>query len=457
MKLGLIAMSGVRAHNEELTRLGLTLPGFLERNKKIASLPSLGLLTLAGLTQASVEVDYIEVEDINELPGLPGDYDAVAISSFSAQINEAYELADRYRVEGTKVILGGLHVTACPEEALQHADCVVIGEGEPVWPQLVHDLLHGVLKPRYDARGNTFDLAQAPMPRFDLLDPERYNRITVQTSRGCPFDCEFCAASIRLSPKYRIKPVRKVIEEIRQIKSIWSKPFIEFADDNSFVNKRHSKALLRELAKEDIRWFTESDLSIAKDDELLALLRDAGCAQVLIGFESPSSGGLQGLERKTDWKARQYDQYMEAIERIQGKGISVNGCFVLGLDGTGTDSFSGVRDFVSQSGLHEVQVTVQTAFPNTPLYRRLQLEGRLLNEQAWELCTLFDVNFVPDGMSVDELERNFHWLINELYSDEATHQRKSSFYQQLREVKRREVRTPVERDHYNPCSHVHAV
>lgn len=145
MKLGLIAMSGVRAHNEELTRLGLTLPGFVERNKKIASLPSLGLLTLAGLTPASVEVDYIEVEDINQQQGLPGDYDAVAISSFSAQIKEAYELADRYRVEGTRVILGGLHVTACPEEALLHADCVVFGEGEPVWPQVVHDLQHGAL------------------------------------------------------------------------------------------------------------------------------------------------------------------------------------------------------------------------------------------------------------------------------------------------------------------------
>ncbi|WP_236860620.1 B12-binding domain-containing radical SAM protein [Candidatus Reidiella endopervernicosa] len=184
------------------------------------------------------------------------------------------------------MILGGLHVTACPDEAALHADAVVIGEGEPAWPLVMHDLKQGDLKSRYDARGDTFDMAQTPMPRFDLLDLERYNRITVQTSRGCPFDCEFCAASIRLSPKYRIKPVEKVIEEIRQIKSIWSKPFIEFADDNSFVNKCHSKALLRELSKENVRWFTESDLSIAKDDELLSLMRDSGCAQVLIGFEA---------------------------------------------------------------------------------------------------------------------------------------------------------------------------
>ncbi len=439
MKLGLIAMSGVRAHNEELTRLGLTLPGFVERNKKIASLPSLGLLTLAGMTPREIELEYVEVEDIQTQDGVPGDFDAVAISSFSAQIKEAYQLADRYRNRGTKVILGGLHVSACPQEALQHADCVVIGEGEPVWPQVMRDLRQGTLRSRYDARDNTFDLAQAPMPSFELLDPHRYNRITVQTARGCPFDCEFCAASIRLSPRYRIKPISNVIAEIRHIKSIWAKPFIEFADDNSFVNKRHSKALLRELAKEDIRWFTESDISIAEDDELLALMRDSGCAQVLIGLESPSRAVLQGMERKSNWKAGQYDRYLSAIQRIQGHGISVNGCFVLGLDGAGMESFSEVRDFVRQSGLHEVQVTIQTAFPNTPLYRRLQDSGRLLHEHAWELCTLFDVNFIPERMSVAELESSFTWLVSELYSDEETHRRKSHFFHQLRDARRQEM------------------
>lgn len=439
MKLGLIAMSGVHIHNKELSRLGLTLPGLVERNKKIASLPSLGLLTLAGMTPQEIEVEYVEVEDIKAQKGVPGEYDAVAISSFTAQIKEAYILADWYRNAGTRVILGGLHVTACPDEALAHADSVVVGEGEPVWPQVMRDLQQGCLQQVYDARNQIFDLAQAPMPRFELLDPERYNRITVQTTRGCPFDCEFCAASIRLAPKYRIKPVAKVIDEIRQIKSLWAKPFIEFADDNSFVNKQHSKELLRALAKEDIRWFTECDLSIARDDELLVLMRDSGCAQVLIGFESPSRTGLQGIESKRNWKAEQYDRYLDAIESIQSHGISVNGCFVMGLDGTGVESFEQVRDFVHRSGLHEVQVTVQTAFPNTPLYRRLKNTGRIIDDKAWELCTLFDVNYIPDRMSVTELEQNFTWLISELYSDEETQRRKTHFFQQLREVRRHEV------------------
>ncbi|MDH5765212.1 MAG: B12-binding domain-containing radical SAM protein [Gammaproteobacteria bacterium] len=436
MKIGFIAMSGVRAHNEELTRLGLTLPGFVERNKKIASLPSLGLLTLAGMTPGHIEVEYIEVEDIRDQHELHGIFDAVAISSFSAQIFEAYELADRYRQQGTKVILGGLHVTACPEEALQHADSIIIGEGEVSWPQLIDDLEIGQLQGIYDSRGLTFDLADAPMPRFELLDPDRYNRITVQTARGCPFNCEFCAASIRLSPKYRVKPVEKVIAEIRKIKTIWSKPFIEFADDNSFVNKLHSKRLLCELAKEKIRWFTESDLSIAFDNELLSLMRDSGCAQVLIGFESPTQNGLSGLEMKTNWKSKQFDDYKKAIENIQNHGISVNGCFVLGLDNQGLESFQAVRDFVLESGLHEVQVTVQTPFPGTPLYDRLLKQGRILRAGAWDLCTLFDVNIRPDKLTVKELEENFRWLISELYSDESTQQRKTHFYQQMRQARK---------------------
>lgn len=437
MKLGLVAMSGVRAHNEELTRLGLTLPGFVERNKTIASLPSLGLLTLAGMTPDTIDLEYTEVDDIADLDELPGGYDVVAISSFSAQIKEAYTLADRFREAGVIVILGGLHVTALPDEAMQHADCIVIGEGEPVWPNLVSDLRHGKLQSVYDSRGTPFNLGNSPMPRFELLDIEQYNRLTIQTQRGCPFNCEFCAASIRLSPTYRVKPVDRVIAEIRHIKEIWPKPFIEFADDNTFANRKHAKELLRALVPEDIRWFTESDISLARDSELLGLVRDSGCAQVLIGLESTTVAGLHGIEQKSDWKARQLDSYMSAIDKIQSYGISVNGCFVLGLDGTGPESFEQVRDFVEESGLYEVQITIQTPFPGTPLYDRLQREGRLLDETAWELCTLFDVNYIPDRMTVAELEENFVWLAKELYSTEATRTRRWGFFRRLSELKSR--------------------
>jgi radical SAM superfamily enzyme YgiQ (UPF0313 family) len=431
VKIGLVAMSGVRAVNPELNKLGLTLPGFVERNKTIASLPSLGLLTLAGLTPSDVTVEYIEFPD-DVGANHPGrDFDLVAISSFSARIKDAYRLADLYRIAGTRVVLGGLHVSALPKEALQHADAIVIGEGEPAWPQLLADFGKGRLQRVYDTRAAGFSLADAPMPRFELLNPERYNRLTVQTQRGCPYRCDFCAASVMISESYKIKPVEKVISEIRRIKEIWPSPFIEFADDNSFVNKPHSKRLLRALRKEDVRWFTEADISIADDDELLNLMRDSGCAQVLIGLESPTLVGLDGIEKKGNWKARRSDTYMRSIERIQSHGITVNGCFVLGLDGTGPESFSQVWHFVRDSGLYEVQVTVMTPFPGTPLYKRLTDEGRILQGGAWELCTLFDVNFVPDMMSRAELESGFQGLVEKLYSAEFTRERRSHFRQQL--------------------------
>ncbi|PYQ61475.1 MAG: B12-binding domain-containing radical SAM protein [Acidobacteria bacterium] len=437
MRLGLLAMSGVRAHNAELNALGLTLPGFVERSRVIASLPSLGLLTLAGATPNDVEIEYVEVPDVLPSPWMPGEFDAVAISSFSAQIKEAYELADRYRAAGTKVILGGLHVSAMPHEATAHANAVVLGEGEPLWPQVVEDLKDDNLQTVYDARGIAFDLSEAPMPRYELLEVEKYNRLTVQTQRGCPFDCEFCAASIRISPKFKVKPVPMVIDEIRRIKSIWRQPFIEFADDNTFANKAHGRELLKALAGEQVRWFTETDVSIASDDELLSLMQDSGCAQVLIGFEAPTRAPLEGVEQKANWKAQQFEKYSEAIERIQSHGISVNGCFILGLDGAGPELFEDVLRFVRESGLYEVQVTVQTAFPGTPLYARLQREGRILRNDAWELCTLFDVNFQPSQMTVRELEQGLRNVARALYDADATSERQRAFRERLRELHRR--------------------
>ena len=436
MKIGFLAMSGVRCHNEELLAFGLTLPGFVERSKVIASLPSLGLLTLAGMTPPDIAVEYLEVPDPGALDSLPGGFDVVAISSFSAQMKEAYHLADRYRAAGVIVLLGGLHVTLCPEEAARHADAIVIGEAESVWPQLLADLRRNALQPCYDARGLEFDFRDSPMPRFELLDPAVYNRLTVQTQRGCPFHCDFCAASIRLSPRFKTKPVDRVLAEIHRIKEIWPRPFIEFADDNTFADKAHSRNLVRALIPEGLRWFTESDISVARDPELLALLRESGCEQILIGLESPTAAGLEGLEHKANWKRKQLDSYRQAIATIQDAGITVNGCFVMGLDGADLTSFDAVYDFVRESGLYEVQVTVMTPFPGTPLYQRLAAEGRILHPEAWELCTLFDVNFHPLRMTVAELEQGFRTLLSRLYTDDFVRDRRRNFFKRLKELDR---------------------
>lgn len=429
MKIGFLALSGVRVMDAELLKIGVNLPGFVERSKVIASLPSLGLLTLAGLTPDHHEIAYIEVPDINDpalIAKLPGPFDVVAISSFTAMIKDAYVLADRYRAAGTRVILGGLHVTLCPDEAAAHADAIVIGEGEPVWPALVRDLETGTLKPRYQCM-QPFDLADAPMPRFDLLDVNHYNRLTIQTSRGCPWNCEFCAASIRLNPKYRTKPVAKVIAELHRIKEIWAAPFIEFADDNTFADRRHGHALMDALASENIRWFTETDISVAHDEALLRKMKAAGCAQVLIGLEDPANA-TEGIELKGNWKARQHTHYLESIRRIQDHGITVNGCFVLGLDQHTQESFDRIWDFINASQLFEVQLTVLTPFPGTPLYTRLASEGRLTEPLAWEKRTLFDITFKPRSMTAETLRQGMIDLAGKVYSADFTEHRRRQFF-----------------------------
>lgn len=440
MRIGLIAMSGVRAWSEELNRAGLTMPGVMERGAVIASLPSLSLLTLAGLTPPDVEVEYHEIRDLKAQGHAAGRFDLVAISTMSAQVFDAHKVADQYRALGAKVVMGGLHVSALPGEALRHCDAVVIGEAEPVWERLVADARAGRLSHLYRADADEeFDLADAPMPRFDLLDIDKYNRLTVQTCRGCPHRCDFCASSILLTGGYKLKPVEKVIAEVRRIKQLWERPFIELADDNSFASRGHAKRLLRALADEGIHWFTEADISIADDPELLELMRESGCRQVLIGLESPERSALEGVELRRNWKLAQFPRYEAAVRAIQSQGITVNGCFILGLDGHTPAVFDEVLAFAERTSLFDVQITVLTAFPGTPLYTRLLEEGRIIEPGAWHKCTLFDVNHRPANMTVEELESGLLSLAGRLYHPDAVKKRREGYFNGLDRSRR--VRT----------------
>lgn len=432
-KIALVAVSGVRVFNPRLIERGLTLPGFVERAEVIAHMPSLGLLTLAALTPERHTVEYLECPEYDAKWVATLDADLVALSSFTAKAPVMYQLADALRARGITVVLGGLHCTLAPDDAQPHADSVVVGDGEPHWPTLLTDFERGALARRYGP-GPRFNLKDAPVPRYDLLQPERYNRLPLQTARGCPLHCEFCAASRVLGP-YRCKQVAQVRRELEAIKRQWPQPFVELADDNTFVHKGWSRALVTALGEAQVPYFTETDITVADDPGLLTLIAQSGCRQLLIGLEAPEAAQLKGIDR-AGFKARRADDYLRAIDAIQSRGISVNGCFTLGLDTQGPEVFEQVERFAERSGLTEVQVTVLTPFPGTGLYQRLAAEGRLLYPGQWERCTLFDVTFAPRKMTVAQLEQGLEQLMERLYSRHAAQQRKRRFFAYQRQARR---------------------
>jgi radical SAM superfamily enzyme YgiQ (UPF0313 family) len=197
------------------------------------------------------------------------------------------------------------------------------------------------------------------------------------------------------------------------------------------VDKAWGKELCRQLIPLRLSWFTETDISVADDDELLTLMRKSGCRQVLIGLESPEPTALEGLELRGNFKARRWATSRDAVRRIQAHGITVNGCFILGLDRHTPEIFQQVLDFALEVPLYEVQITVLTPFPGTPLYDRLLAAGRILQPERWDLCTLFDVNFVPERMTPEQLRRGMYWLAERLYSEECVVRRQRPYFSNL--------------------------
>jgi radical SAM superfamily enzyme YgiQ (UPF0313 family) len=432
MKIGFLAMSGLRAHDPKLLELGLTLPGLRERGKIVSSLPSLGLLYLAACTPAGHELRYFEAEGAGAESPEVDTCDLVAINTFSAQVFEAYAVADRLRKTGVRVAMGGLHVSVRPEEALEHSDYVFLGEGERTWPAAVKAIAQGTGQRVWNSADYpAIDMCRLPVPRYDLLGKRSYSRFPVQTSRGCPWRCDFCASNVMLKEPYRKRPVADVVRDIQAIRRLQRRPFVEFADDNTFVDHVWGKDLCRALTPLGVKWFTETDISVADDRELLKLMRQARCRQVLIGLESPDRTALEGIELRANFKGRRADAYVEAVRRIQAEGITVNGCFILGLDRQTPAIFQQVLDFAMQVPLYEVQITILTPFPGTPLYTRLLAEGRILAPGRWDLCTMFDVNFVPKNMTVEQLRAGVYWLAERLYSESSLMKRRQPFFNEL--------------------------
>lgn len=412
-KLSMIALSGFRIREPEMLALGMKLPALAQRAAAIGALPSLGLLTLAGMTPPEWEISYHEpasVTDVLVHEVVQARPTLVAISALTASILEAYALANRLRAQGLLVAIGGLHVTSCSEEASRHADAVVVGDGEPVWLDLLRDAERGELKPIYRA-GAPFDLSRSPQPRLDLLGIHARPRFTIQTARGCPLACEFCGASRLLGP-FREKPSALVENELDAISRVHPRATIELADDNTFAGKRDPVPLLDAFERSGLRWFTECDWRLGERPDILSRLARAGCVQVLVGIESlvPVYSGL-GAKRSS------HARIMESIARIQEHGVAVIGCFVLGSDSDTLESIQELSDWLIDAPLADVQITIATPFPGTAMRARLAEEGRLLPDRGWESCTLFDATFEPKNMSVVDLERAFRNIVGMTFAD----------------------------------------
>jgi radical SAM superfamily enzyme YgiQ (UPF0313 family) len=317
-----------------------------------------------------------------------------------------------------RVVIGGLHASACPEEAMAHAGAVVAGEGEPVWPDVLRDAEAGALKPLYRAP-RPFDLSRAPLPRFDLLGRGCRPRLTLQTQRGCPLACEFCGASRLLGP-FREKPVSILRAELEALAAIMPRPRIELADDNTFAGPRPVLPLLEAFASAGARWFTEADWRIGERPELLRALADSGCIEVLVGFESPLYE-----HRGMGAKAAAWSRILEAVEAIQEAGVAVAGCFIAGVDGETEESLERLGERLLESPLAEVQLTLETPFPGTALRRRLERQGRLIPERGWSHHTLFDVAHRPQPLSPEALEAAFRRLLRQVFSSAAEARREA--------------------------------
>jgi len=370
------------------------------------NLPLLAALTPHGHTITIVEEAHAP-DDVDQ------DVDLVGITVLTELALRAYDIADTYRKKGVKVVMGGMHPTVLPDEALKHADAVVVGEAEGVWPQLVSDAASGQMQKIYQA-GKMTDLRGLPKPRRDLFpgtNGRGYIPIPtgVETSRGCPNDCEFCCIGSTLGKQYRVRPVHEVIAEIESIDS----PHLFFVDDALGLNRDVAKKLFTEMIPLRKRWLAQGTVSLAEDVELLGLMKRAGCLGLLIGFESVQKA-TQDEVRKI--KNLRIDFY-EAMHRFHGEGFGILGSFVFGFDYENKDVFEQTLEFIMRSYMDVVQLRILTPYPGTRLYTRLLSEGRLFERDWWLRGYPPDtLLYQPKGMTSDELIRGYARLNRQAYS-----------------------------------------
>ena len=357
---------------------------------------------LAGLSPADVEISFTDdlLTPIDLGKDLK-DVDLVGITVLSKTALRAYHIADAYRKKGIPVVLGGIHPTAVPEEAKEHADSVVLGEAEEVWPHLIEDARTGNLKPFYRQEGYT-DLAKIPMPRRDILPRKGYLPVdVVQVTRGCPFRCEFCSVQNFFGEAYRFRPVSDVVDEIRRLPH----RLMMFNDDNIIGNPSYSKELLKALIPLKKKWFSQASLTGLKNVENVELLAKSGCNGLLIGFESLSKPNLIRSQKYQNDPA----EYREIIHSLHRFGIAICGSFIFGFDEDDPSVFEETVSFAIQTKLFSAIFMILTPYPGTAFYHRVKNEGRLVQDQWWLLEKPEDSApyFLPMKMGTEALREGW--------------------------------------------------
>ena len=379
-------------------KIELIVPA-VEENARI---PNLAFPILASLSPP--DVDFSFTDDLLTPIHLEKDLkevDLVGITVLTKTALRAYEIADVYRKKGIPVVLGGIHPTALPEEAKEHADSVVMGEAEEVWPHLIEDVRMGHLKPFYQQKGYT-DLSKVPNPRRDILPKRGYLPLdVVQVTRGCPFRCEFCSVQKFFGETYRFRPIPDVVEEVRRLRHRW----MMFNDDNIIGNHSYSKELLNALIPLKKKWFGQVSLSGLKAIENVELLAKSGCNSLFIGFESLSKKNLVTSKKFQNDPS----EYREIIDTLHRHGIAICGSFVFGFDEDDPSVFEETVSFSIQTKLFSAIFMILTPYPETAFYHRVKKEGRLVQDQWWLLKNPEDSapHFLPKKMTGQALREGW--------------------------------------------------
>lgn len=377
--------------------------------------PPLNLAILAGLTPSDVEVQI--VDECVDPVDFHTDADLIGVTAMTNMAPTAYYIADQFRARGKTVVLGGVHVTVAPQEAVSHCDAVVVGEAEYLWPRVIEDYRKGNLQKLYRA-DRLFDMKGAARPRRDLLKLNRYIfPQTVETARGCPFDCDFCSVSRTAGRSYRFRPLEDVLEELHSFAENRS---VLFIDDIINGNRRHAQELFQAIAPLKLRWGAQATMLLAQDEELLELARESGCTMLFIGFETFSNAGLKKLGKPSNW----HERFFQVVERLHAKNIGIWGAFVLGLDADTRDSLKETVRVVKEAKLEFAQFCCLTPLPGTALYRQYVAEGRLRQED-WSQFSFGNVTFTPKNMTEQELKESFAYAWREFYNWRSTRQRLS--------------------------------